>query len=143
MKRIARIDGQPVDPADADIVEAEPGVYSVLHGGDSWEVSVSGDEIAIGPHRFQFEADDPRQWKRSGHSGGAHDKTVIKSAMPGKVVRILVSPGDEVKAGQGIMVVEAMKMQNELKSPRDGRITSIDARPGDSVNAGAVLASIE
>ncbi|HVV46038.1 MAG TPA: biotin/lipoyl-containing protein, partial [Bryobacteraceae bacterium] len=67
----------------------------------------------------------------------------IAAAMPGKIVRILVSVGDEVAAGQGILVVEAMKMQNELKAPKDGRVTAIEVRENDSVNAGAVLATIE
>jgi biotin carboxyl carrier protein len=61
----------------------------------------------------------------------------------GKIVRLLVAVGDEVVAGQGIVVVEAMKMQNELKAPRDGRVTSIEVRENDSVNAGTVLATIE
>jgi biotin carboxyl carrier protein len=63
--------------------------------------------------------------------------------MPGKIVRVLVAVGDEVVAGQGILVVEAMKMQNELKAPRDGRVTAIEVRENDSVNAGALLATIE
>ena len=56
---------------------------------------------------------------------------------------ILVGVGDEVVAGQGILVVEAMKMQNELKAPRDGRVTAIEVKESDSVNAGAILATIE
>ena len=63
--------------------------------------------------------------------------------MPGKVVRVLVSAGDEVVAGQAILVVEAMEMQNELKAPRDGRVTAIEVRENDSVKAGAVLAIVE
>ena len=63
--------------------------------------------------------------------------------MPGKVVRILVAAGDEVAAGQGIVVIEAMKMQNEMKAPRAGRVAAIQARENDSVVAGAVLAVID
>jgi biotin carboxyl carrier protein len=63
--------------------------------------------------------------------------------MPGKVVRILVAVGDEVEAGQGIVVVEAMKMQNEMKTPRAGRVAAIQAKENDSVVAGAVLAVID
>jgi biotin carboxyl carrier protein len=63
--------------------------------------------------------------------------------MPGKIVRVLVAVGDQVVAGQWILVVEAMKMQNELKAPRDGRVTAIEVRENDSVNAGAALATIE
>ena len=63
--------------------------------------------------------------------------------MPGKVVRVLAAVGDVVVAGQGIVVVEAMKMHNELKSPRDGRVTAVKTAVGESVNGGAVLALIE
>jgi biotin carboxyl carrier protein len=128
---------------DPDIVEVEPGVYSVIAGLESWEVRVAGNEFTIGEHRFLIEIDDPRQWKRSRHAADAHGRASIAAAMPGKIVRVLVAVGDEVVAGQGILVVEAMKMQNELKAPRDGRVTAIEVEENDSVNAGAVLATIE
>lgn len=66
----------------------------------------------------------------------------VKSPMPGKVVKILVAAGDEVKAGQGVVVVEAMKMENELKSPRDGTISEVRAREGQAVEAGAELVRV-
>jgi biotin carboxyl carrier protein len=128
---------------EPDIVEVEPGVYSIIDGLSSWEARVAGNEIAIAGHRFPLEIDNPRQWKRSTHAAGAHARASIAAAMPGKIVRILVKVGDEVVAGQGIVVVEAMKMQNELKAPRDGRVTAIEVNENDSVNAGAVLATIE
>ena len=128
---------------EPDIVEVEPGVYSVITGLKSWEVHVAGNEITIDGHRFLVEIDDPRQWKRSRHAADAHGRASIAAAMPGKIVRILVGVGDEVVAGQGILVVEAMKMQNELKAPRDGRVTAIEVKENDSVNAGAILATIE
>jgi len=143
LSRKIRIDGQLVEPMQTDLVEAEPGVYSVLTSSGSFEVRIAGDEISIGAHRLQYEIEDPRQWNRSGHSGETHGRISIKAAMPGKVVRVLVAVGDEVTAGQGILVVEAMKMQNEMKSPRAGRVTSIEVKPNDSVNAGFVLATIE
>jgi hypothetical protein len=107
-----------------NIIEVEPGVYSVIQDGNSWEVRVSGDEITIGDHRLLHEPDDPRQWKRSGHNADAHGHVSIKAA-------------------QGIMVVEAMKMQNELRAPRAGKVTSVSVKENDSVIAGAVLVSIE
>jgi biotin carboxyl carrier protein len=143
VKRDIRINGEPVEPSDSDIVEAEPGVYSVIAGAASWEVRVDGNEITAGGHRFVFEIDDPRQWKRSGHAAQTQGRASINAAMPGKVVRVLVAVGDDVVAGQGILVVEAMKMQNELKAPRDGRVMAIEVKENDSVNAGAVLATIE
>lgn len=143
MKRDIRINGERVEPSDADIVEAEPGVYSVIAGAAAWEARVDGNEIAIGGHRFAFEIDDPRQWKRSGHAAQTEGRASINAAMPGKVVRVLVAVGDDVVAGQGILVVEAMKMQNELKAPRDGRVMAIEVKENESVTAGAVLATIE
>jgi len=140
---VIRIDGEPVHPASGDIVETEPGVYSVLVDGASYEVRVQEQQISIGEHRFLFEIDDPRQWKRSGGAAGAHGRASIVAPMPGKVVRVLVAIDDQVVAGQGIVVVEAMKMQNELKAPRDGRVTAILVAEHDGVNAGAVLAVIE
>jgi biotin carboxyl carrier protein len=126
-----------------DIVEVEHGVYSVILGLSSWEVRVVGNQITIAGHQFLLEIDDPRQWKRSRHAADARGRASIAAAMPGKIVRVLVAVGDEVVAGQGILVVEAMKMQNELKAPRDGRVTAIEVRENDSVNAGALLATIE
>jgi biotin carboxyl carrier protein len=140
---LIRINGVEVEPARADIVEIEPGVYSLLADGNSYEARVVGDEIAIGGVRFRFEIEDPRQWKRSAREADAHGRASIHAAMPGKVVRVLVSRGDEVTAGQGILVIEAMKMQNELKAPRAGRVTDIEVKENDSVNAGALLAVIE
>lgn len=142
MNRI-RINGEEVEPAQADIVEVEPGVYSAIAGAASVEARVTGNEISIGGQVFRFEIDDPRQWKRSGHAAGQHGRVAITAAMPGKVIRILVAVGDEVAEGQAIVVVEAMKMQNELKAPRAGRVTGVEVKESDSVKAGAILATIE
>ena len=125
------------------IVEVEPGVYSVLIDGASYEVRVSGDQITVNGRSIALRIEDPRQWKRSSGAAGAHGKASITAPMPGKVVRVLVAVDMKVAAGQGIVVVEAMKMQNELKAPRDGRVTAVKVRENDSVNAGAVLAVIE
>jgi biotin carboxyl carrier protein len=126
-----------------NIVETEAGVYSVLLDGASFEVRVFGSQITVNGYSFEISLEDPRQWKRSGAAADAQGKISILAPMPGKVVRILVRVGDAVSAGQPIVVVEAMKMQNELKSPRDGRVTEVRAKENDSVNAGAVLAVIE
>jgi biotin carboxyl carrier protein len=142
--RTIRINGALVEPAaDATIVATEPGLWSVLAGGASYEARVEGDEIVIAGHRFRFDLDDPRQWKRSQSSAGARGKISITAPMPGRIVRILIAAGDFVAAGQGIVVIEAMKMQNELKAPRDGRVTTIAVKEDDRVNAGAILATIE
>jgi biotin carboxyl carrier protein len=67
----------------------------------------------------------------------------VKSPMPGKVVKVLVRAGGEVKAGQGIVVVEAMKMENELKAPRDGKVKEVQVKEGQAVEAGQTLATLE
>ena len=87
---------------------------------------------------------DPKRL-RSTHSAGAHQAGAaqIISPMPGKIVRVLVDVGAQVETGTGIVVVEAMKMQNEMKSPKAGMVISINAETGDTVNAGDVLAVIE
>ena len=67
----------------------------------------------------------------------------VVSAMPGKVVRLLVGEGDEVEQGQGLVVVEAMKMENEIAAPRAGTVRSVPIAPGQAVEGGAVLAVID
>jgi biotin carboxyl carrier protein len=87
---------------------------------------------------------DPKRL-RSGESSAAHDSGAaeIVSPMPGKIVRVLVEAGAMVEAGAGVIVVEAMKMQNEMKAPKAGVVISINAKEGATVNAGDVLAVIE
>ena len=144
MKPIIRIDGQPVDPhSAADIVETEPGVFSVIAGASVFEVRLSAEQVTIAGRSFEFSVEDPRAWKHGGPGAAGHGKASILAPMPGKVVRILVAVGDEVKQGQGILVVEAMKMQNEMKAPRDGRVTAIAVATNASVTAGSLLATIE
>jgi biotin carboxyl carrier protein len=144
VKALIRIDGEAVSPVScATIVEVEPGVYSILVDGASHEVRVEAGQVTVGNRRFDFTIDDPRQWKRSSDAVGDQGRAAILAPMPGKVVRILVAVGDEVEAGQGIIVVEAMKMQNEMKAPRAGRVAAVQAKENDSVVAGAVLVVID
>ena len=84
--------------------------------------------------------------RRSAHAEAAahgHAQIAIVAPMPGRVVRVLVAPGDEVEARQGVVVVEAMKMENELRAPRAGRVKEISVAAGTSVESGRVLAVIE
>ena len=69
--------------------------------------------------------------------------SAVQSPMPGKVVKVLVAVGDEVKTGQGVVVVEAMKMENELKSPKDGKIKAVSVKEGQAVEAGQSLVTLE
>jgi biotin carboxyl carrier protein len=144
MSPTTHINGSPVvPPSDASLVECEPGVYSILHAGTSFEVYVTENCIEVDGHPLSYEIKDPRQWTRSAGLAGVMGKATIIAPMPGKVVRILTAAGDVVTAGQGIVVVEAMKMQNELKSPIDGVVVKIAVAENDGVAAGAVLAVIE
>ena len=81
--------------------------------------------------------------KKDGAVGSASGPQRVLAPMPGKVVRVLVKPGDEVKARQGLVVVEAMKMENELRAARDGRVRDVSVVEGQSVDAGAVLLVVE
>jgi biotin carboxyl carrier protein len=74
---------------------------------------------------------------------GAHGEQKVVAPMPGRVVRVLVAPGDEVERRQAVVVVEAMKMENELRSPKAGRVKDVAVAPGASVEAGRVLVVIE
>ncbi len=69
--------------------------------------------------------------------------SAVQSPMPGKVVKVLVAPGDEVRSGQGVIVVEAMKMENELKSPKDGKVRAVAVKEGQAVEAGQSLVTLE
>jgi biotin carboxyl carrier protein len=130
----------------ADVEMAEPGVYSILIDGRSYEARVEETPTAlvvvIDGRRFEIEARDPRRLVRKGPGGVADGVQAIAAPMPGKIVRVLVAVGDEVTAGQGLLVVEAMKMQNEMKSPRAGKVLSLSAKEGATVTAGEVLATI-
>ena len=130
MKPIIRINGQPAEPANgADILEVEPGVYSIILHGCSYEAAVTGSEIDIDGVRLQFEKEDPRKWNPAASARKGEGREAVKAPMPGKVMRVLVAEGDEVAAGQGLVVVEAMKMQNEMKAPRAGRVVSVAVKP--------------
>jgi biotin carboxyl carrier protein len=126
-----------------DIREVEPGVYSVIDGARSWEVRIANGDVRVNGMALEVHLDDPRAWNARGAHASLSGAAQVKAPMAGKVVRVLVAPGDQVGRGQGVIVVEAMKMQNELKSPRDGRVTAIAAKDNQVVNAGAVLVTIE
>jgi len=127
----------------ADIRQVEPGVYSVLLDGRSYQAVVDGSSISIGGRSFRVEVVDPRRWTRERNHQESEGRQNIAASMPGKVIRVLVSQGDEVEAGQGLIVVEAMKMQNEMKAARAGRVVTLAVVAGATVNAGEILATIE
>jgi biotin carboxyl carrier protein len=101
-------------------------------------------DVSVGTRCYAVTIADPRRL-RSAIAAGALAGGVarIMAPMPGKVVRVMVEAGAEVEAGDGILVVEAMKMQNEMKSPRAGKVVSVSVEVGATVNGGDVLAVIE
>ncbi|GGH03085.1 acetyl-CoA carboxylase biotin carboxyl carrier protein subunit [Silvibacterium dinghuense] len=131
-------------------VEAQPaeaGVLSLLIDGRSYRAALeeNGDETAVhlDGRRYEYRLDDPRSLKARRRRGVDHDgPKPIHASMPGRVVRVLAQKGDAVEAGQGVVVIEAMKMQNELKAPRAGTLSELSVAPGDTVAAGEVLAVI-
>jgi len=138
----ARIDGQPVD---ADVVEIAPHTISVLLRGESHEVRFAEQpdgtlKLQTGFQEFSAEVIDPRAWSGRRHGAlEAQGRQQITAPMPGKVVSLLVRAGDRVEAGQGLLVIEAMKMQNEIRSPKSGTVERLLAKEGQPVNAGDVL----
>jgi len=140
----AMLDGRALE---ADALEVGPGIYSILIDGASFEAQVEsaadGLTVAIGGLRIPLRVLDPRQWqgRRSG-SVEAEGRQQIVAPMPGKVVRILVAQGEKVDSGQGILVVEAMKMQNEIRSPKTGMVERLAVTEGQAVNAGEVVAVV-
>ncbi len=140
------LDGQPVD---ADIVEIAPHTLSILLNGQSHTLSVTPTpdgkvKLETGAREFTAEVIDPRVWRGRRHgSVEAEGRQKIVAPMPGKVVRVLVLPGERVETGQGLLVVEAMKMQNEIRSPKSGVVERVLAQEGQAVNAGEILAWVE
>lgn len=143
-----------VDPplsssASASIVETMPGVFSVLVGDRSFlahvapeaegevEVWTSGNER----HRISLADLRDRSSRRAKVSGDG--PVEVRAQMPGKVIKVLIEAGATVEAGQGLVVVEAMKMQNEMKAPKSGKVARVLAREGATVIAGEPLAVVE
>jgi biotin carboxyl carrier protein len=143
-KWMIRIDGEEVE-ADAHLVR--PGVLSLLIGGKSHRIvlddSLSDPALHLDAQRIAWEAGDPRSLKQRRRHARADGPVTLKASMPGRVVRVLAERGDSVAAHQAILVIEAMKMQNEVKSPKEGRVADLRVAPGDTVASGEVLAVIE
>lgn len=138
------LDGRPVE---ADAVEVSPGIYSILKDGAAFELRVeraaAGLTVVVAGRRLEARVLDPRQWQgRRGGAVEAEGRQQITAPMPGKVVRVLVRQGEKVEAGRGLLVVEAMKMQNEIRSPKTGTVERLLVTDGQAVNAGDVVAVV-
>jgi len=136
---------------ELDVHESGPNSYLLISNGQVFDCRVEGRPesgkpvaVIVGARHCAVTLTDPRRL-RSSTSASAHagDAARIIAPMPGKVVRVLVEVGSQVKAGDGIIVVEAMKMQNEMKSPKAGTVIALNVQTGSTVNGGDVLAVIE
>lgn len=139
------VNGEQID-LDAQQISANE--ISLLASGRAYRClldrSPNEEAITLNGERYVFTVEDPRALKSRKQRGADADGPLpIKSSMPGRVLRMLVAEGDEVSTGQGILVVEAMKMQNEMKTTRAGRVQRIAVKDGETVNAGQLLAIIE
>jgi biotin carboxyl carrier protein len=139
------LDGREVG---MDAVSAGPDVLSLVIDGKAYEIRrerVESDlRIWVGGQNYAAEVRDPRSLRgRKQRADHAKGKRQLVAPMPGKVVRFLVGENAAVEAGQGVVVVEAMKMQNEIRSPKKGIVLKLAVAEGAAVNAGDVLAIVE
>jgi biotin carboxyl carrier protein len=135
-----------------DILELEAGCYSILMDGRSVEVRLdqakSQDPEAhayramLYDGAYAFALVDPRRALLSGDGGAGGGGGVLLSPMPGKIVKLLVKAGDQVQEGQTLLVMEAMKMQNELKTSTTGTVTTVHVQEGATVETGVTLVTV-
>ncbi|MEO6391483.1 MAG: biotin/lipoyl-containing protein [Pyrinomonadaceae bacterium] len=132
-------------------VEVNPlpdGGVLLVHDGQVHEcrvVPTAGNSVRVssGAREFEFQVRDPRKLADANSADGGEGAAQLVAMMPGKIVRIMVEVGQEVNAQDAVLVVEAMKMQNELRSPRSGVVRELRVATGDTVNGGDILAVIE
>ena len=145
----ATVDGRSYE---VEVHEPEPGVYLLTMGGGVYECRVGGgaqaargmSEVHVRGGVYEVALTDPKRLRGARGAGAeASGRAQVTASMPGKVVRVLVEVGASVEAGEGLIAVEAMKMQNELKSPKAGTVVEVRAEAGATVRAGDVLVVVE
>lgn len=128
----------------ASVEQIGDGRYSILIGGRSFLATVDGaGGVSVNGRPVELEVYDPRELTAGGAGGAQQGRLEVAAPMPGKVIRLLVEPRQEVAEGDGLIVVEAMKMQNEMKSAKAGIVVEIRVAENDTVAAGEVLLVIE
>lgn len=138
------IDSQSVE---ADVVEISSGNFSVLIDGESIEARVevnnSNLRVIANGKEYAAQIENPRSLRKKHLGAGEIEgRQAIAAPMAGKIVRVLVHAGDEVQLGQGLLIVEAMKMQNEIRSPKSGKVERLAVIEGQAVNPGDTVAVI-
>lgn len=137
------IDGRRVA---ACAVPVSPNAYSILLDGRSLEVTMEENQegflVRVGGREYQAKVTDPRSWRRARGAGvELEGRQQVVAPMPGKIVHVLTTVGQQVSAGEGLLVIEAMKMQNEIRAPKSGTVEKL-AREGQTVSAGEILAVV-
>jgi acetyl/propionyl-CoA carboxylase alpha subunit len=133
----------------AAVSEPEPGIFVIIFNDRVYRCTLErlpngGIEVNVGGQRISVAANDKKHLRSNpGGSSGSGGRVILSAPMPGKVVRILLAAGAEVNAHQGVLIVEAMKMQNEVQSPKAGKIAEMRISEGQTVNGGEILAVIE
>ena len=132
-----------------DAVRSGPTIYSIIEDGRQFEAMVDergahGFDVLVGGRLFHLESIDERTQLLAGSAAtGASGPQAVEAEMPGKVRRVNLAAGDEVGEGQGVVVVEAMKMENEISSPINGVLKEISVSEGQTVEAGTLLFVVE
>ena len=158
VRRIAvKIDGREirvdVDQTDVDVIRVEPGVYLLRRGSQQSLVHVDGtgnkltvavrrpgqDPVVVGAEVSDGRLEGAAAPARAGSTAAP---ATIRSPIPGRVVKVMVKPGDKVTAGQTAVVLEAMKMENELRAPRAGEVQDVRCAEGTAVEAGQDLVTL-
>jgi biotin carboxyl carrier protein len=139
-----RLDGHEVE---IDAILPRRDVLSIIIGGEAYEIkrerTATDMHLWVGSVRYAVQLRDPRSLRSRASADDGKGPRKLLAPMPGKIIRVLVKEEAEVAAGQGMIVVEAMKMQNEIKSPKKGVVRKMIAAEGANVNAGDVLAVVE
>jgi biotin carboxyl carrier protein len=165
MKYTATIDGTHIDleivHANARSIEAKvagrvyqierkdvaPGVFWFNWNNRSVDVTITTQDntyiVSLDGQPISVEIEDPRTALRKAAHRGHAGEVQLRAPMPGKVVEVLLQEGAEVHANQGVLVIEAMKMQNEIKSPKNGKVKRLAVQESAAVNAGELLAIVE
>jgi biotin carboxyl carrier protein len=137
----------PDEELTVDAVALAEGSYSLLIDGRSFDVTIHYSlgqyHVTVNGVVFEVALRDPKQLWHHGSAGeGVDGPAAVTAPMPGRLVTLLVAEGESVKEGQGVAVVEAMKMQNELKTPKSGIVEKVCVAEGQAVNAGECLLTI-
>jgi biotin carboxyl carrier protein len=140
------VDGKPLDLSYEEVDTL--GQVALLSEGKSYGVSIEGDmskaSVVIAGHLYAVEIEDERE--RAAHAAEREARGaggVVNAVMPGVVVDLLVAPGDRVEEGQPLLILEAMKMQNEIGATATGTVTAVHVAKGAAIDGGAPLVTIE